>query len=577
MAEKEYSSELGLSEVSAGYTDALKQVGKQDNEGHTIGISYFSSTGLQAIPLTLRIIGFVLLLMLPLLPQPFSWLSVDSTSPQFLIEPQSLEIFSWFTWVPAVFVYLAYFGVSSVKNGFYTGQPGAEIHFELHKKIVKTVKPGEYAILVDPRIKPYAAVSTKSFVLTMPEVQGTTKDNMTLNFRSAFVMRVVDTFRLLEQGGFDKFLRQISGVYTSTMKDAIVGVKADEFNRFFIEPVSFRLSDSVTETNKQSITERLVKLENSELSVELLTELSEIDELDVSTFDLSETPHPVRKTIIPKIQQVASSYGIQIEDHIPKGNLTSDEYLKTLALPMVSSIARISQASETLKDITREEIEEEIAAMVAGKQLGVLEVVNTIKQIESTSETLRDEENVNRIVATKQSAIANIGQGLLAGVMSTIESQLEKVRAKSIGTTGAEMYVTESDRMLTGLERSVDQYVPQIDRVMTDKISMDELLPDLDVVDALYKRTGMEKVLANMEAQVDQTQTDTELEEIERTLEGINVEEQVEKIQTALSLVTASSGVSTEEYSPARVNEKILEIARRADVDVHADNPGGRS
>ena len=105
---------------------------------------------------------------------------------------------------------------------------------------------------------------------------------------------------------------------------------------------------------------------------------------------LHEAEFPRRRALLDKLQDLASSYGITLLDHLPQGNLTSDDYLRTLAVGLVSSITRVRQATETLKDITEEEISEEIAAKVADVSLGVLEVERIIREIDAIKGSLQD-------------------------------------------------------------------------------------------------------------------------------------------------------------------------------------------
>jgi hypothetical protein len=560
-----YSSEMGVSEISDGFNDSLRRVGQQDKDGRTIGIAYFANTGLRIIPLVLRAFGFVALFALLFMQQPFSWLPVTANSPAILLQLQQWQMFSLWLWSLALLVYTAYYAVSLWKNGIYTGQPGMEIHFERHRKVVRTIKPGEKTVILDPRIRPSAVVSTKPFVLLMEPVEGTTRENMSLTYRGALLLRVVNTAKLLERGGFDKFLSQASKIFASMMKDAILGVSAAEFNKFFIDPVTLPALDDKHET----ITQRLSQLENSDLSVELLMDTSDVDELDVSKFDLAEPATPARKQIIAQLQRLGDEYGIKIMDHVPAGNLTSEEYLKTLALPLVSSIARLDQATGTLDEIVNEEIEEDIAASVAGKRLGVLEIEKIIKQIESITSTLRDEKNVDSIVDAKQTAIANLGNGLLADVASQIESLSARVQAKTVDTTAIELYMTELEAVYTELETQVEQFVPEVRTMVVEGLTENEMVASFDIVAQFFDKSGTKAALDKLKAATAKENTeDAEMGNIEKDAQAINVQKQVEAIQLALVEVSGSSGISTDEYSPKNVSAQIEEIARRANVDV---------
>jgi len=153
---------------------------------------------LSFFPTFFRILGLVFVLSLYALNQP---LSVLPEGVHWTIDAlHKWEVVSFGTWLTAVVLYLLYFGFSLVKNNLYTGQPGAEIHFMKHEKIVKTLRPGEGRFVLDPR--------------------------------------VTDTYRLLERGGFEKFLRQLREVYESIIKDSVLNISAGAFNQFMVEPVA---------------------------------------------------------------------------------------------------------------------------------------------------------------------------------------------------------------------------------------------------------------------------------------------------------------------------------------------------
>ena len=130
-----------------------------------------------------------------------------------------------------------------------------------------------------------------------------------------------------------------------------------------------------------------------------------------------------------RLQGLAEGYGITLLDHLPQGNLTSDEYLRTLAVGLVSSITRVRQATETLKDITEEEIGEEIAAKVADVSLGVLEVERIISEIDAIKTTLEDKRTQDGIIGAREAAIRNITASYLAPALSQVSTLKEQVRA----------------------------------------------------------------------------------------------------------------------------------------------------
>jgi len=168
--------------------------------------------------------------------------------------------------------------------------------------------------------------------------------------------------------------------------------------------------------------------------VAYLTGASQIEEIDISQFDLKESDDPDRRQILDRLQRLGSDYGIEIIDHIPVGNLTRGDYLRTLALPLVSSITRLRQATETLREITEEEIDEEIQAKGAELKLAVRETDQVLREIKSMQQTLNDTENKEAIMRAREATIENAAQEEIAPALSLIESLQAQIRAKEMST-----------------------------------------------------------------------------------------------------------------------------------------------
>jgi len=566
-------SDLGVGESSANYSDSLRQVGRQDNNGNTIGISYFSITSLTLVPLALRLAVLLVLFLSIFVQQPLHWILPNIPDlPGWYYQLRDWQMFSVVNWIAVLVIYAAYVGVSLWKNGIYIGQPGMEIHFTKHKKIVRTVKPGDRAIILDPWVRPYAVVSTKPMLLELPEVEGTTRDNISMRHSGSLIIAVKDTYQLLVQGGFTNFLRQMTEVYTSVIKDEMLKVPARDFNKFLIEPVM------ITGGKTESITTRLEMLNKSDLSVELLTNLSEIDEINVSEFDLRESPNPKRRAILPRLQTLATTYGIEILDYLPSANMigssVDNKYLLNLALPLVSSITRLRQATDTLKEIIEEEIQEEVTASVADKKLGVLKIEKIIKEIEAITANLQRDETAEAIVTAKEAAMRNAAEGNRIATLSRIESVKAMLEAKTVDTTAIELYVSELDRILSSLEKQVDSLVPEIKSFVVKELSDQTLVPQVDILDLYLKRTGTIEVLDKLGAQVHKTDSEAigeELKQLESQIESISIEDDLKRIQTELDEVSSASGASHERYSPESVKKLIEQIAESANVRVTDD------
>lgn len=564
MAETTYSDRIGISECEARYDEALKLIGKQDEEGRTISICYFSWSGLRLAPVILRSFVFLFLFSLIIFNHPFGWINPYS-SLGFLtkIEGLSLPV-----WLLSMLIYAVYFAVSLLQSSIYTGLPGAEIHFARHKKIINTLKPGQYFLNFDFRIKPFAVVSTKPYAVEMPPVEGNTRDNISLTFRGALILRVADSYKLVVEGGLEKFNSQLKRTYESMLKDLIISVEAKDFNRFLIEEVV------TSQLRKEDVSQKLELLGKTDLTIEFLSELTEIDEVDVSTFNLSESNQPQRRSILDGLQQLAVNYGLEIIDHLPLGNTTSEDYLKSLALPLANSITRLEQSTDTLKEITEEEISEEISANVADKEIGVLEIRKIIKEIESITATLRDPENEHAIVRAKSVAMENTQQTILGPKISEIESLIAQVQAKVIDTAGLERYMTEVEALLDWVEACKDDLIPKIEQVMVSKLVSETMLPDIDLLETLLEKTGTNKAFESLrqqaERKTDYSSMEADIQALEAKASVINVEDSVKQIQQTLGQITSDSGISTEEYSPDNVRHKIDEIARKADLDLIA-------
>lgn len=561
MADIEYSDRIGVTEIRARYDEALRRIGKQDEQGRTITIGYFAWSSLQMTPMILRLLGLLWILSLVVIQRPFAFVSPYGAL-GFL---HDLTFFSWGTWIIGLFIYLVYFAISLLQSSIYKGLPGAEIHFDRHQKIIKTLKPGEHALIFDFRVKPFAVVTTKPIAIEMPEVEGNTRDNISLTFRGALILQVADTYKLLVEGGLEKFIEQLKRSYESILKDLMISVEAKDFNRFLIEEVAS------PHARKEDMSKKLELLGNTDLTLEFLSELTEIDEVDVSTFNLEESLEPTRRQVLMGLSQLASNYGIEILDHIPLGNTTSSDYLKSLALPLANSITRLEQSTDTLKEITEEEIAEEISANVADKEIGVLEIQKIIKEIESITATLRDPKNERAVVHAKTIGMQNTQQTILAPQLSAIEALIAQVQAKVIDTAGLERYMTELESLLDWVESQKKKLTPHLRQVMVHKMSPEAMLPQIDILENMLETTGTNAALNALRKQAERehnySEIEAEIQALEQRAARFDVEDSLKQIQRALQQISSDSGISTEAYSPESVSHKIDEIARKADLE----------
>src|SRR5918996_5072457 len=484
------AARTGVTEAKASYGEALRLIGTQDRVGNHIGIVIVSWVGLRLVGLALRLLGLVAVIALYAVREPLAWLPIPDTAPAALVELRNWQLFSIATWALALFWYLLYFAVAQFKSSVFVGQSGAEIHLARYKKIVDTVRAGEFRVVLDPRVYPLAVVSTKYFLLPASRVDATTKENITLSHSGAFFLRVKDSFRLLVKGGFPRFLQQLEKLHASAIQEEALRISATEFNHFLVDPVALPGLHA-----GESITQRLRKLEQSDLSVDSLTEMSEIDELDVSSFDLSEPASPKRRAILPRLQDLAEDYGITIVDYLPMKNTVANEFLETLAVPLIASLTRLDQATDALKEIIGEEIEEEIVAKVSAKQLALLEIRKIIQEIKAVNDTLASQENRDTIVQARAAAMRNLAEGILATVLARIEALRATIRAKHIDTAGLERYFTEMEALLTHIEANVAQYVPALGTVIVDGITAENIVPNIDIFERVLAETGTKDAL----------------------------------------------------------------------------------
>lgn len=560
---------IGVTEEEGSYQEALRKIGQQDEDGQTIGIVYVTSSGVfHFFPILFQTLGLLLVLSLYSLHQPLRFLAGSEI---WVFETLAgWDVVSFTTWGTAVVLYLLYFAFSMVKDNLYTGQPGAEIHFIKYEKVVKTLRPGEWTFVLDPRVSPYAVVSTKLMVLEMPEITGNTSENITQTYRGALRMRVNDTYRLIERGGFGKFLRQLSEVYESVIKDEVLEIDARAFNQFMVEPVA------VPDIEEESVTERLDNLESSNLSLDFLTEASQIEEIDISQFDLEESENPDRRKILPRLQRLGSEYGIEILDHIPVGNLTSGDYLRTLALPLVSSITRLRQATETLREITEEEIDEEIQARVAKLKLAVGATDRVLREIKSMMETLKNPKNKEAIMEARKTAIENAAQEEIASAMSLIESLQAQIRAQEMSTIGAiERFNSEWEQILGELEEKLEEYVPEVRSVVVDGVN-ENIIPGVDVVERVLRDTGTLDQLENLlDSEIDGAFDEDEMaaiiEEIESKAEKVDVDKIMARLEDALEDISSESEISTTRFALENVENRLAVISEGAEASNDAD------
>lgn len=568
-----YKNELGIAEINKTLNSALKMIATQDEEGRTIAITHIKRSGMSTVAWTIRILFGLFLLSSIIFQQPF-----DLLLPDFFISkayyswgwewPKNLaewKIFSWFSYVVTILLFGVYLALNWFKNRYYTTVPGTVMHFEKHDKMMMEVNPNEIKVALDPRIRPSAIVTTKPMPIEMPEVNADCQDQISIFTKHALILRATNTYTLLERGGFKKFLPQLAEKYISVVRDLVIKSESTNFNTFLIDPVNIEhIADSDRKT--------LDQLNEAELSVKLIREVSEIDELNISKINFDNTAASKRQLIIDALQDLATAYGCEIMECIPVGNGIDSKNLTNLATPLLSALERLKQQTEILKDIKEEEFSAEIDASIANKKIGLLEISKIIQEITSTKETLEDDKNKRSIIAAKTSAINNTADEHLTPVISKIEGMIAQVKAMGIDTAAYERFLTEMTSLIEYLEENATKLTPEIESVIVNGEKPADIIPQFDAVQEMLESTGIEKAINGLiddkEDQGEQVDVTAKLEKISEEVAKVNPDDVVVSIQDALDNISTSTGVSIEAYSPDAVQEKINNITKKADITI---------
>lgn len=546
----------GISQTGASFSNALKLCGTMDREGNTIGIVNVEWAGLRWIPLGLRLFGLILVISMGIFKYPLGFLPGDRLGIGWMSTLEHWELFTTTTWVIAIVLYATYFVASILRNGLYFGIPGLEIQFSRYGEIVRTLKPGELAVIFDPRVAPSSVISTKPMVLELDTAEGFTKENITVRHRGRLVIRVANSLLLSQQGGFDKFFKQIQGTYASSQQDRLQQSSAKEFNLYMIEPARYPAAP-----HKDGTLDDPASIEREALSPDMLMRLSDISEIDISTIGLGEQDSNSRHSILPTLAVNAERSGIELLDYIPQGNLIDSEYFQTLAFDLVQWVQRLRQAANILKDILQQEIDEEITARVANKQRGLLRMEQLSSELVSATEALKASTNLNAIINATESTMKNHVDGMLAEFLSKIEALIAKMDAETVDAAGVEMFLTEYEKQLATLDELVKNGLPAIDTVFLDKLSQDGIVPDIDVLEQLLTGSGIRKMLEKLkEGRKDGTGSNN-FDAISKEAAALDANQLIQSIQQQLAETTAETGIDTAAYTPEAIARKIDAIA----------------
>ncbi len=547
---------FGVAEPRDGFADSLRMVGRQTNGGTAV-ICYVTGTGLRLIPLGLRVVGLLLLLYSIRWQNPFSWIPLE--------QAQSFEAFSMGTWLLAVGLYMVYFVFTLFQNGMYKGEPGAEIHLSRYKKIIRCVSPGGIFVNLDPRVRPYAVVSKRQFAVTLPEVEGLSQDNITLRFRGAMVLRVKDGYRLLERGGMPLFLKQLSERFNSVVKDAMLQQSAKEFNSFMIDSVAVPTATG----GRESITDRLAKLEQQNLSVEALLDYSEIDELNLAKLNMDEPADTKRLKVIEPLRLLADDYGIELVDHIPTIVSAADDFTTNKATPLVNSLVRLHQAATTLQDITSQETEQEILTKSANSRMAVLRIMQLCAQMGSLNALLKDPATRDGLIEAKLQEMNNIAASIMAKYRAKIASEMTSITGRSLESAREERFVTELQAIIVWLEENSSAIAPDVRSAVVSSLQ-EAVAPegDRNAVDQLLENSGTTELLDKLkELAAEASQGSNGAEDAGAATgtggqdeQEVNIDTVLAEVAAALQKIGSDTGVDISEFTLDRVDAYVEKV-----------------
>lgn len=553
---------------SIGFGDALRKCGTTDANGTTVGIVNVGWGGLRLVPLALRLLGLAVLLLLVFVQHPFGFLPGDRLGIGWMSALEHWELFSTGTWLLAIALYAVYLVTSVMRTGLHRGIPGVSVLFSRYGQVVSVLNPGGFNAIVDPRVGPSAVVSLKPAMMDLGPVEGFTRENIKISARGALVYRVTDPLLLFQQGGFARFNERIVSVYTPLLQKLTLSSSAREFNQYMVGPAKYKVKDGVNNAPKKSIDEQLTRLDQEQLSVTLMTELSEIDELDLSQFHFSEQDDNARGQIIPALAEVGQAYGIEILDYIPQGNLMPEmDYFQTLAQRLLQSIQRLRQASEILMDVLRQEIDEEIATRVADMRRGLLELQQLGGELSSVRDTLQNQENQNGIITATCTAMQNKVTGILAEYLANVAAIKSRIQAEQIDTAGIERYMHEYETLLKTMEEELlgesAGHLPVLGSVVVEKLTDVSFVSESDIVEDILENSGILAQLKTLKEVAEKNRGKAGVEStIVRDAEALDSSSLIQRIRDELGSIEPNTGIDTERFSTEAVMERIEKIEK---------------
>jgi hypothetical protein len=549
---------MDVTESTGSFNSAIAKCATMNESGKTIGIVNVTGINMMWVSLVAKLLGYIPILILFKFQTPFGFLPGERFGIEWMRQLEQWEAFSVFTWFTLLILYTVWVAVSFLRSNLHRGIPGVDQIFARYGKVVRTVKPGEGWVNIDPRVQPTAVVSRKPLLMDLDPIESPAKENVKIETHGTIVFRVNDSFLLFEQGGFKTFFEQMNGLYASLQRDRILQSSARTFNQFMIEPA--RCSHDGT----TSIDRRLERLEATQLSIRLVNEMSEIGELDLSKMGLVESDDPERRRILPSLNGLASRYGIEIIDYIPQGNLVEADFFGQLAVDLVRSIQRLHQATNILADTLRQEIDQEITARVSHIKRGGLEIDRLCGELESVKGALEDPAQQQKVIGATEKQMKGIVDAILAEYLARVEGLMSRIASNQINVAGIERFIGEYEMLLKSLEDGLITALPKVGRVVVDGLQSKNLVAETDIVELILNHSGIMPILEELKKSTVGREDLNPVEDIKTETEKLKSGSLIQRIQKELNEVSLSTGLNMDQYAPTEIQRKIEEIETNA-------------
>ncbi|OGZ08464.1 MAG: hypothetical protein A3D65_01135 [Candidatus Lloydbacteria bacterium RIFCSPHIGHO2_02_FULL_50_13] len=383
---------------------------------------------------------------------------------------------------------------------------------------------------------------------------------------------MTDSTRLLSMGGFANFLGRMNASFAAASANEMLRIDSREFNRFMLDPIR------IEETSGESLTQRLDKqISDTALTTDLLENIAQINELDISTLDVSEPTTPKRHVILSAFSWAGSEYGFTISDHLPSSMSIPKENVANYLFQLSSTLRRLRQATDQLRLTKVQENETEIESRTRQQQLVVIEIKRLIAQMQSIIQTLRDPANREAIIAAKTDSLQNVARSVLTENLVYIDAQCKQLQAVTADSAKLEAFIAETEALYAELEAHIGEFFPALGTVICEKTDITAVLPAEEAFKTLFTNTGTEAVLKSLDNfERDVPKIDGALAKINEIMRGqggsgdgdiaTRSDTLLKKVTTGLDEISSDPGVSIAGYDRSEVDGKLADIMRRHNV-----------